>query len=297
MMLAGLGATSVLAGGLIAGVSTGASAATSTLALTMTSGSIVIHGGSPTALSTPTTVQGKITSTTGNISTGTLTIPAWHESNTGSTETIHFYDITPGSGTGTVNYLGDMTYSDRLAVQVHITSPVTEHCVASPITVALTSTSAYNKTSGDVTLKESGFAIPHFSSTGCSLAAGSLSNTFSGNNTTLTLDLHGTVVEPPPPTKTTTTTISATPASPQIVGTNVSLKATVKKNDRDIGKHSDRYGVVQVRKHSCRHHDRQRRFGKHLHLVVAGWDGFTYGRLQWWGYVQWQHVYAAVVFD
>ena len=230
LAVAGLGTVALAGAALVGSTVSTASAATSAFTLTMTSGSIVIHGGSPTALPTPSSIAGHVDSTTGSISGATLTIPAWHESNTGSTETIHFYETSPGSGSGTINYAGNVSYSDTLAVEVHITSPITQQCVASPISILLTSTSPYNTSTHDVTLKEAGFNIPNFSSTNCGFAASSLDSTFSGSSTTLTLNLHGTLPEPPPPTQTSSTVLTATPASPQLAGTAVTLKATVKKS-------------------------------------------------------------------
>jgi hypothetical protein len=219
-----------LVGGAFAGLfSTAVLAATSHITLTMTSGTVVIHGGSGTTLPTPSSITGTESSTTGNISGGTLTIPAWHEANTGSSETIHFYEPSPGSGSGTIASNGNTTYSDTLAVEVHITSPVTQQCVASPIHISFVSTSPYSSSTHSVVLRASPFTIPTFSSSNCSLAASSLDSTFSGSTNSMTLSLHGTLTLPSTASAATTTTLAVTPASPQLQGTAVGLTATVKK--------------------------------------------------------------------
>ena len=196
-VLAGVFATCLMAAGFLGVSSSVASATTSSYTLTMTSGSFGVHSNTPTALSTPASIAGHVSSTTGNLTSSTLTIPAWHESNTGSSETIHLYESTSGSGTGTINYLGDMTYTDTLTIEVHITSPITQKCYSSPVDILLSSSSPYNTTTHDVTLTESNFSIPNFKSTTCSFAASTLDSKFSGSSgNVLTLNLHGTLPEP-----------------------------------------------------------------------------------------------------
>jgi hypothetical protein len=212
--------------------STAAGASTSAVTLNMTSGTFIVKNGTPTKLPTPASVKGTVDSTTGVITNATLTIPAWHESHTGSTETVSLFEPTKGSGSGSINYAGTVTYTDTLSLEVHITSPITYHCIATPIHVTLDSTSPYNTSTHDVTLKNPGsFTIPNFSSSTCSLAASTLDKAFAGSTGNfLVLNLHGTLPEPPPPAATSTTTLSASPTSPQLQGTTVTLKATVKKS-------------------------------------------------------------------
>ena len=119
-----------------------------------------------------------------------------------------------------------------MTVQVKITSPISETCNATPVHLVLQSTSAYNTTTKDVDLSDTTYSIPNFTST-CWLARSSLDTRFSGSSgNVLTLDLHGTLPEPPPPATSTTTTLSASPASPQLQGTTVTLTGTVKKHRR-----------------------------------------------------------------
>jgi len=229
-IIGGVFAVCLAAGGLLGAFTTTASATTSAVTLSMTSGVFGVHGNTPTALPTPASITGHENSTTGNISAATLAIPAWHESNTGSSETIHLYESTAGSGTGTINYLGDVTYSDTLTVNVHITSPLSFTCNARPVHIVLSSSAPYNTSTHDVTLTESNFTIPNF--TTCGIPTSTLNSKFSGSSgNVLTLNLHGTLTEPPAPAVTSTTVISSTtPASPQLHGTSVAIKATVKKS-------------------------------------------------------------------
>ena len=219
-----------MAGGSVSLLSSTASATTSSVTLTMTSGTFGAHGNTPTALPTPATFSGHVSTTTGNITAGTLTIPSWHESNTGSTETIHIFDVHSGTATGSVSYNGNVTIDDTVTVQVKITSPISETCNATPVHLVLQSTSPYNTTTKDVDLSDTTFSIPNFSTSTCSLAASSLNSRFSGSTgNVLTLDLHGTLPEPPAPATSTTTALSVSPASPQLQGTTVTLTGTVKK--------------------------------------------------------------------
>ena len=227
--VAGLMAVALVTGGSVSLLSSTASATTSSTTLTMTSGTFGAHGNTPTALPTPATFSGKVSTTTGNITAGTLTIPSWKESNTGSTETIHIFDVHSGTATGTVSYNGNVTIDDTVTVQVKITSPISATCNATPVHLVLQSTSPYNTTTKDVDLSDTTYSIPNFT-TSCGLARTSLDSRFSGSSgNVLTLDLHGTLPEPPAPATSTTTSLSVSPASPQLQGTTVTLTGTVKK--------------------------------------------------------------------
>ena len=161
--VAALAAVALMTGGFVGLFSSTASATTSSVTLTMTSGTFGAHGNTPTALSTPATFSGKVSTTTGNITAGTLTIPSWNESNTGSTETIHIFDVHAGTATGSVSSNGNVTIDDTVTVQVKITSPVSETCNATPVHLVLQSTSPYNTTTKDVDLSDTTFSIPNFS--------------------------------------------------------------------------------------------------------------------------------------
>ncbi|MGH6876834.1 MAG: Ig-like domain-containing protein, partial [Rhizomicrobium sp.] len=82
-----------------------------------------------------------------------------------------------------------------------------------------------------MTLKNpSSFTIPNFSSSTCSFAASTLDKAFAGSTGNyLVLNLNGTLSEPPPPAATSSTSLSASPTSPQVQGTAVTLTAIIKK--------------------------------------------------------------------
>src|SRR6185437_5377822 len=230
-VLAGAAAAGLMAGGLVGGFATVASATSTGFTLTMSSGTFGAHGNTPTALPTPASLAGTVNSTTGAITAGTLTIPSWNETNTGSSESLHIFDVHAGTATGTIDYHGNVTINDTATIQIHITSPINETCTSTPVHLILQSTSPYNPTTGNVNLSDTTFSIPNFSSSTCTFAAGTLNSRFAGSTgNVLTLNLHGTLPEPPPPTVSSSTTLSVTPASPQLQGTSVTMSAAVKKS-------------------------------------------------------------------
>ena len=179
----------------------------------------------------PASITGTLDPKTGNISTVTLSRLSYNippsEINTNSTETIIITQVTPGAGTGTINYLGDVSLTDALQVLVTNHSPVKEQCVATPINVVLGSSTPY--TSGAVTISQVNFSIPDFSTTStCVLTRTPLNSRYSGNVNEMSLSLEGALPLPPPPAKPTTTSLlSPTPAGPVFVGTKVTLTASV----------------------------------------------------------------------
>ncbi|MGC1580133.1 MAG: Ig-like domain-containing protein, partial [Candidatus Acidiferrales bacterium] len=205
-----------------------ASASTFAVSLDMTAGTFATQGGAPGPLPTMATPAFTATETTraGTLNDATLKIPTQNESNTGSKETI-IVSVAPATTvTATVNTLGDLTIAATLDYEVHITSPVTAPCkTATPVHVVLSSTAPYTTTSRSVTVKNSNITVPDFAS--C-VAASNLDTTFSGPGGELGLTLHGTLVVPPPGTP-TTVSLSATPTSPRVHDTSVTIRATVKK--------------------------------------------------------------------
>ncbi len=101
------------------------------------------------------------------------------------------------------------------------------------------STAPYNADSGNVTLSASNYNIPDFTDApggSCSIALIGLNGELGGypyqvsgstnNNTTLNLQGTGLPI-PPPPGKTTTSMLTASPTSPQLQGTSVTLTDTI----------------------------------------------------------------------
>ena len=151
---------------------TTSSTATCAATLTMTSGSFGVHGGAPASIPPPGSITGHLDPTTGAISTATLSRLSYHVTNTGSTDTVIITQVTPGAGTGSVNYLGRVSYVAALQVLITIHVPVQEQCLTTPINVVLSSSAPY--ASGAVTIAQSNFTIPDFGSGGpeeCNLAA------------------------------------------------------------------------------------------------------------------------------
>ncbi len=206
-----------------------ATTTTKAVSLTMTAGSFSTKSGSPTTLPPVAgpVFAGTETSTTGAIATGVLTTLVKKESNEGSTETIIISQVTATKGTGSVTTAGQVSIGLTIDYEVHITKPVTAKCITPATHVVLSSASSYTATTKTVTVADTSIIVPDFS-TGC-IAQSELNTTFSGRGGSLSLTLHGTLAVPPPATP-TTLALSTTPASPQLSGTSVTLKATVKKS-------------------------------------------------------------------
>ena len=199
------------------------------MTLTMTAGSFGVHGTTPASIPPPGSITSHLDPKTGAISTATLSRLSYHVSpskiNTFSTETIIITQITPGAGSGSINYLGDMSYRAGLDILITIHSPAVFQCTLSPTTVNLTSVAPYS--SGSVTLTQKNFTIPPPSGN-CGLAATTITKRFSGNVNEFTLSLTGgTLPLPPPPAKPTTTLLTMTPPTQALVGTPVKWSASV----------------------------------------------------------------------
>ena len=233
--VAGLSAIAIITGSFVGLSATVASAATTPLQMSLSSGQWAVQGKTanafPATTTTKTGLAGTQTPTTGNITGASLTFPPTFASNTQGSSEVEFLQASPG--TGTVNYRGDVALVDTLSIEVKVLSPLTETCLSTPIDVTFQSTAPYTATSKDVTLTATNFSIPTFTSTGtkgCAVAAQTLNGEFSGSTgNRITATLHGSLALAPAPTTVTTTVLSATPASPSLVSTSVTLKATVEK--------------------------------------------------------------------
>jgi hypothetical protein len=248
--VAGLVATFMIAGlfggvlGLVAGEASAAtlpacttsSTTTCAVKLTLTSGIFGVHNRAPANLSPPVSLTGHLDPKTGVISGGTLSPITYHvhtptvtsPTTPGSTENITISQPTPGAGTGSINSLGDLTYEASLKSFVTLYVPIHEQCYVTPINVVLSSSAPVS--SGAVTISQSDFHIPPVtrSISNCALAGGTLDKKYSGTVNEMSLSLSGaTLPLPPPPAKPTTTSLTVSPPSPVLVGTPVTLTASV----------------------------------------------------------------------
>ncbi len=221
---------------------------TEPFSLNMTSGSwAVLATGSPPGPPQPfpsqttTTLTGTVAPLTGAITDATLTLPV--QDNVCSAAaggcTNYFMDeVDPGTATGSINSNGDITLNDSLSYTLDVTTPLTAECLSTPINMTFQSTAPYNTSTGDVTLSASNYNIPRFTDApggSCGLAGeglnGNLGDSYqvagsTNNNTTLNLQGTGLPI-PPPPGKTTTNTLTASPVSPQLTTTSVTLTDTI----------------------------------------------------------------------
>jgi Big-like domain-containing protein/immunoglobulin I-set domain protein len=232
--IAGLSAVAIVASAFVGvlGVATAteAGAATAPVSLDLASGKFGPHSNPPKTLPATTTpaLTGTENAKTGAITGASLIIPTQPENNTGTQETVKIYESNPGHAVATVNATGNLTVADTLLFEIDITFPLQSQCVTqSPSHVVLESTAPYDPSTQDVSLSTTTFTIAPFSSTNCGLAHTTVTARFSGSvGNVLTLDLHGPLAVPPPGS-TTTATLTATPNSPQLAGTSVTLTATL----------------------------------------------------------------------
>ncbi len=157
-------------------------------------------------------------------------------------------EADPGTATGQISSNGDLTLNDSLSYTLDITSPAIaagESCLSTPINMVFQSTAPYNASTGDVTIAASNYTIPDFTDApgappqpgypgSCGIAESELNGAgypfqvagSTNNNTTLNLQGTGLPI-PPPPGKTTTNVLTASPASPQLTTTSVTLTDTI----------------------------------------------------------------------
>ncbi len=219
---------------------------TEPFSLNMTSGSWTVLStppgtSQPFPPQTTTTLTGTVAPLTGVITDATLSLPVQYNvcSAAAGGCTNYFMDeVHPGTATGSINSNGDITLDDSLSYELDVTTPITAQVFSSPINVVFQSTSPYNTSTGDVTLSASNYNIPDFadSAGGCqtcipesALNGGIYPYGVAGstnNNTTLNLQGTGLPI-PPPPGKATTNVLTASPASPQLTGTSVTLNDTI----------------------------------------------------------------------
>ncbi len=229
---------------------------TEPFSLNMTSGSWTVLStppgtSQPFPAQTTTTLTGTVAPLTGAITGATLSLPVQDGvcSKAAGGCTNYFMDeVNPGTATGSINSNGDITLNDSLSYTLDVTVPLTAQCLSTPINMIFQSTAPQNPSTGDVTLVAANYTIPDFTgidgtSSGptdsCGIAQGAPGSiglndgTYpygvagsTNNNTTLNLQGTGLPI-PPPPGKITTNVLSASPASPQLTTTSVTLTDTI----------------------------------------------------------------------
>ncbi len=220
---------------------------TQPFSLNMTSGSWTVLSTAPGTsqpfpAQTTTTLTGTVAPLTGAITDATLSLPVQNgvcSAAAGGCTNYIMTEADPGTATGQINSSGDITLNDSLSYTLDITAPITGSCVSSPVNLAFQSTAPYNTSTGDVTLSASKYTIPDFveapvNPSACGLALSSLNGAgypyqvagSTNNNTTLNLQGTGLPI-PPPPGKATTNVLTASPTSPQLTTTSVTLTDTI----------------------------------------------------------------------
>ncbi len=220
---------------------------TEPFSLNMTSGSWTVLASAapnPYPAGTTVTLSGQVDPLTGAITDASLsdlpqqtlciTTPA------GCTKYIQ-QEVDPGTATGQIHSDGSITFNDSLTYVLDVLNPIVTQCESTPINMVFQSTAPYDTTTGDVTLVATNYNIPNFTDVpgdpnGCnSLVSGALDNNSppgtgvagsTNNNTTLNLQGTGLPI-PPPPGKTTTNVLTASPTSPQLTTTSVTLTDTI----------------------------------------------------------------------
>ncbi len=230
---------------------------TEPFSLNMTSGSWTVLStasgtSQPFPPQTTTTLTGTVAPLTGAITDATLSLPVQNgvcSAAAGGCTNYFMDEVDPGTATGSINSNGDITLNDSLSYTLDITQPVTQQCLSTPINMIFQSTAPYNTSTGDVTLVAANYNIPDFGGVpdgnpnerpnSCGIAQGGPGSIgvnsglyptgvagSTNNNTTLNLQGTGLPI-PPPPGKATTNVLTASPASPQLTTTSVTLTDTI----------------------------------------------------------------------
>ncbi len=224
---------------------------TEPFSLNMTSGSWTVlssppGGSQPFPAQTTTTLTGTVAPLTGAITDATLSLPVQNGVCSAAAHGCTNYlmdEVNPGTATGSINSNGDITLNDSLSYTLDVTAPITAECLSTPINMTFESTAPYDLSTGDVTLVAANYTIPDFTGTdgnpdyqtnSCGIAQPPLNGGAyplgvagsTNNNTTLNLQGTGLPI-PPPPGKTTTNVLTASPASPQLTQTPITLIDTI----------------------------------------------------------------------
>lgn len=200
--------------------------------LDLVEGELVLRDSEPYVLESPTTLSG--TNTDGQLTGVTFATPQisiQQEITDPVTATVFidadFAQVTPGSGTGSIDSDGNVLIQTALKVDLHIeVLGIEGDCPSSPVNLTFQSTSPYD---GErVTLQAPNFSIPPVSASATcnSLFVGPLNDALAGAGHALTLTMAGTIT-PPAAGEPTATSLVVTPADGARVGTPVTLTATV----------------------------------------------------------------------
>ncbi len=144
-----------------------------------------------------------------------------------------FSQVTPGSGTGSIDSDGNVSFRTSITVDLHIevnNPPVlVQECQATPVNIALDSVTPWNPETRQVTLRDADFTVPAVvaSEPDCiSLVAGNVNELLAGSGHSLTMTMEGDLVLPEPAGCPTATTLEVSPAE-TFLGDAVTLDATV----------------------------------------------------------------------
>ncbi len=215
-------------------------AAPQPFALDLVEGALLVRDAEePYALGQPTRIAGQ--HDTGDDGAGTVTQGTF-SSPTISFETqaegqdvfvdATFSQITPASGTGSIDADGNVSFRTDVTVDLHleINDPpsLVQECRTTPVSLALDSVAPYDPTTQQVTLRDPDFSVPPapVTDTCISLVAQNVNELLAGSGHSLTMTMEGELELPPPAGCPTSTALQVAPAS-SFLGDEVTLSATV----------------------------------------------------------------------
>jgi hypothetical protein len=211
----------------------------------------------PSALEQPTSISGQHDTGdggTGAVTAGTFTSPpiSFETEAVGQPVFVDaaFSQVTPASGTGSIDAEGNVSFQTTLTVDLHIevNNPpaLVQECSATPVSIGLNSTAPYDPETGEVTVRDADFTVPPVPVTeSCiSLVAENVNTLLAGSGHSLTMTLAGELELPPPEGCPTTTTLEVTPATTSFLGDDVTLEATVAPDPDESPECAEAVGVV-----------------------------------------------------
>lgn len=193
----------------------------------------------PYALGQPTTIGGQHDTGdggTGAVTAGTFSSPpiSFETEALGQPVFVDatFSQVSPGTGTGSIDAEGNVAFRTQLTVDLHIEvndPPIlVQECQATPVSIALDSTAPWDPGTGRVTLSDPDFTVPPVTVTDdcISLVAGNVNDLLAGSGHALTMTMEGDLDLPPPAGCPTTTDLAVTPER-SLLGEAITLDATV----------------------------------------------------------------------